>query len=60
MNKIIATNGYIGITNVIHDFDDFVELENGQQCIVNYEEEIPYFELNGEKYYLNEFIRTNI
>lgn len=58
--KVIGTNGYINIVDIIHEIDDFVVLDDGSQHIVWYGEESPYFILNEEKYYLNEFVRTNI
>lgn len=51
------SDGYITITNVIYEIDDFVELDDGTQHIVDYTEEVPFFELNGVKHYLNEFMR---
>ena len=52
------TDGTLTIVNVIHEIDDFVQLEDESQHIVDYSEEIPFFELNGEKYYLNTFMKV--
>lgn len=60
MSEIIATNGYLGIKRIVHEIDDFVVLDNDDQCIINYNEDVPYFYHNDYKYYLDEFIRTNI
>ena len=60
MAKVVATNGYLNIVNVIHGIDDFVELDDGSQHVIIYEKEVPFFIYNGEEYCLNEFIRTNI
>ena len=60
MNKIIATNGHLGIKSIVYEIDDFVVLDNDDQCIINYNEDVPYFYYNDYKYYLDEFIRTDI
>lgn len=53
------TNGYITISYVVHDFDDFIVLDSGEQYIVDYSEEVPFFMINDSKYYLNEFMKVN-
>ena len=53
------TNGHITISYVIHEFDDFVVLDNGEQYIVDYSEEEPFFMINDSKYYLKEFMKAN-
>ena len=57
---IIASNGYMGIKEIIHEFDDFVKLDDDTQHIVCYDEDRPYFMINDIKYYLDEFIKTNL
>ena len=52
------TDGYITINYIIHGFDDFVVLDNGEQYIVDYMEETPFFMINDSKYYLNEFMKV--
>ena len=54
------TNGYITIKYVIHEFDDFVVLDNGEQYIVDYySDKDPFFMINDSKYYLNEFMKVS-
>jgi len=60
MERIIASDGYIGITDIIYDIEDSVVLSSGEDCIIYYNETIPYFIYNNVKYYLNEFIKTDI
>ena len=45
-NKIIATNGVLNIVNIIYEFDDFIQLDDGTQHIIYYEESTPYFKIN--------------
>jgi len=58
-NKIIATNGVLNIVKIIYELDDFIQLDDGTQHVIYYEESTPYFKINDTKYYLDEFIKTN-
>ena len=53
------TNGYITISHIIYEIDDFVVLDDGEQYIVDYTEETPFFMINDSKYYLNEFMKVS-
>ena len=56
--KIVATDGYLGITDIIYDINDYVILShNNKRYQIIYDDEIPYFIFNEEKNFLNEFIR---
>lgn len=53
------SNGYVTITNIIYEFDDFVELNDGQLHIVDYTEDVPFFVADDVKHYLNEFMKVD-
>lgn len=61
MNKVIASNGYIGISYIDYGIDNFVVLSNGTKCLIEYDNTgLAYFIYNRIRYDLGEFIRTDI
>ena len=61
MNKVIASNGYIGISYIDYGVDDYVVLSNGTKCLIEYDNTgLAYFIYNRIRYDLGEFIRTDI
>lgn len=61
MNKVIASNGYIGISYIDYGIDDYVVLSNGTKCLIEYDNTgLAYFIYNRIRYDLGEFIRADI
>lgn len=60
--EIIASNGYIGIIEIIYSINDYVRHTNGRKpSMIKYNSKgDAYFISYGKRYYLNEFIRTNL
>lgn len=58
-NKIIATDGYINIINIIHGIDDLIQLDDGTQHAIQYDEAgMPYFMIADTRYNLDDFMRV--
>lgn len=61
MNKVIASNGYIGISYIDYGIDDYVVLSNDKKCLIEYDDTgLAYFIYNRIRYDLGEFIRADI
>ena len=66
MQKIIASNGYIGIIDIIHGISSqvvYLDYDGKTVRRAAIDEDVigygPYFKVHGEKLYLRDFIRTN-
>lgn len=58
-NKIIATDGYINIINIIYGIDDMIELDDGTRHAIQYDETgMPYFMIEDTRYNLDDFMRV--
>lgn len=59
-NEIIASNGYIGIIEIIYGINDYVKHTNGKKAsILRYNSKgEAYFISYGRRYYMNEFVRV--
>ena len=60
--EIIASNGYIGIIEIIYGINDHVKHTNGRKTsMIKYNSKgEAYFISYNKRYYLNEFIKTNL
>lgn len=57
--KIIATDGLLNITDIIYGIDDMIELDDGTQHAIQYDEAgMPYFVVNDTRYNLDDFMRV--
>lgn len=58
-NKIIATDGYINIIDIIYGVDDMIQLDDGTQHAIQYDETgMPYFMIEDIRYNLDDFMRV--
>ena len=59
MSNVIASNGYINISYIDYDIDDYVVLSDGARCLIQYDDTgLAYFYYNNIRYDLGEFIRV--
>ena len=61
MDNIIASNGYIEISYIKYDTDDYVVLSDNKECLIQYDNTgLAYFIYNNIRYNLGEFIRAEL
>ena len=61
MNEtLIASNGYIGIIDIIYGINDYIKHTNSRRAsVLRYNTKgKPYFISYGKRYYMDEFIRV--